>query len=270
MKPETVMAIGCHNDDIELRCGGTLARLASEGNRVCYVLMRDIEQPEAVTILGATDSIELGYAGFWGREDEGGGCRDEAGGSAKLRPLHARAGILALEKDIAGLIADKRPDLILTHHIDDHHPDHYTLSRCVFRAARELAQEGIFQGRIWFWEPGGGSGNFAFEPDMAVDVTEWMEIKNAALKKYVRQLKIAPVLLQQIWKRGRRWGNLFGCEFAEPFKVTTAEQLQCRRRLHYDDTGWEEPESFERRFGVKCPDISWLEDGEDGSKAQER
>ena len=144
----------------------------------------------------------------------------------------------------------------MTHDIDDMHLDHYTMSRCVLRAVRKLALQGEFNGEVWFWEAGGGGSARMFHPDLAVDVTKWMERKEAALKKYVRQVRAAPVLLQQIWKRGRSWGNNFGYEFAEPFKVLGAEQIRCRYRLAFDDTEWEDPEKFERRCGVKCPDIA--------------
>ncbi len=249
MKYKTVMAIGCHNDDIELRCGGTFAKFADEGAKTHYVLMRNIEQPEAVRILGATDSCSLGYGGgFWGNGD-----KDPTN---QLRPLYSRENTEGMLDKIKALILEKAPDLVLTHHIDDHHIDHYTMSKCVQRAVRSLSTEGKFNGELWFWEPGGVGGNLLFVPNLAVDVTPWMERKQKALKCYVRQVQLAPVLLQQIWKRGRRWGNLFGCEFAEPFIVVTADQLSGSSRLRFDDTSWEQPEAFERRCGVKCPDIA--------------
>ena len=37
-----------------------------------------------------------------------------------------------------------------------------------------------------------------------------------------------------------------------------AEDVRCREASHLDDTEWEDKESFEKRFGIPCPDINFL------------
>ncbi|OGV34750.1 MAG: hypothetical protein A2020_08340 [Lentisphaerae bacterium GWF2_45_14] len=244
MKNKAVIAFGCHNDDIEARCGGALAEFADQGASTYYVLMNDVQQPAAAEILGA-EAIALGYKGFWSPLEYG-------------DPLYIRENSEKLKNDIQKLIIDKKATLVLTHDIDDHHPDHYTMSKCVYLAVMELVVKNSFDGEIWFWERGGCAGNFMYKPDIGIDVSRQMERKNEALKQHVRQLQKAPVLLQQLWKRGRRWGNIFGVEFAEVFKVLTAKEIMDRETLHLDDTEWEDPASFEKRFGIPSPDVSWL------------
>ena len=55
MKSMRVLAVGCHPDDLELSCGGTLARMVKEGYEVytCHVCNGDmghaVIMPDAAT-----------------------------------------------------------------------------------------------------------------------------------------------------------------------------------------------------------------------------
>src|SRR6476660_9347925 len=39
--PETVLAVGAHADDIDITCGGSLARWAKDGAKVFYLILTD-------------------------------------------------------------------------------------------------------------------------------------------------------------------------------------------------------------------------------------
>ena len=123
-----VLAIGAHGDDLELFCGGTLARYAAQNNQVVMCVVTDgrgrpagdpaqiaaIRKEEAqasADVIGA----ELAWLGI----PDGGLWFDE-----KSRHLFVE------------LIRRAQPDVIITHPPDDYHPDHKTTSRLVMDAAQ--------------------------------------------------------------------------------------------------------------------------------------
>src|SRR5581483_5146881 len=69
-----VMAVGAHPDDVEIACGGTLAKLARQGHKVGIIDLTDgeptpnspgpevrlAEAQRAAEVLGATVRIQLG------------------------------------------------------------------------------------------------------------------------------------------------------------------------------------------------------------------
>lgn len=121
-----VLAIGAHPDDVEILCGGMLARFAQEGAEVwmCSVAngdhgsfeysasdlarVRVAEAEKAASLIGAQHRV-LGISD----------CEVNAS-SARQRSL------------IVDLIREARPDLILTHHPEDYMADHIETSRLVF------------------------------------------------------------------------------------------------------------------------------------------
>ena len=108
-----ILAIGAHPDDVELGCGGTVAKLISEGKTVAIV---DLTQGE------------LGTRGTNFTRAE------EAANSAKILGISSREnlkmkdGFLTnseeLQMQIVKIIRKYRPEIVLANAIDDRHPDH--------------------------------------------------------------------------------------------------------------------------------------------------
>src|SRR5437016_14492169 len=123
-----ILAIGAHPDDLEILCGGTLARFAQRGDRVTMLIMSD----------GSAGHAEIPAAEL-----------------AAIREREARAAVAVIGAEFVWLglrdefvfndeptrilllnaIRAARPELILTHHPDDYHPDHRSVSRAVFDAS---------------------------------------------------------------------------------------------------------------------------------------
>lgn len=129
-----VMFCGAHPDDAEIYCFGTLFAYAERGAEVVLVLatageggltVRSKHQPLAVTRMEeATQAAAMLQARLiqLGLPDGG------------LSPIR-----LPLAAQLSDLIADEKPDIILTHSPNDYHPDHRTLSCAVSLAAAERA-----------------------------------------------------------------------------------------------------------------------------------
>lgn len=223
-----VLAIGAHPDDVELGCGGTLARLAREGRRVGILHLtrgergtrgtpaeRQAEAERAAAALGAAamDFLDCGDGGLRT------GPAEEGSLIAKLR--------------------EWTPDLVLAPTPHDRHPDH--------TRAHQLVEASCFYAGLrnrGAGTPHRPAAMFAymqhdpFEPSFIVDVTTVWEAKLAALREYRSQLyqekkderdsrddrddtPMTKVASPEFWLavegRARHFGLLISAAFGEPF-----------------------------------------------------
>lgn len=223
-----VLAIGAHPDDVELGCGGTVAKLARAGRRVGIahltggeagtrgsVAERRREAERAAEVLGAValDVLDCGDGAF-------------------------RTG--AAEEDaLIALLRRRRPELVLGPTPSDRHPDHGRAHRLVADACfyAGLARRGA--GDRPEEMPHRPAALFsylqhdAFTPAFVVDVTADWELKMAALDAYASQLarpaggpaddtqpqtKVSSREFRlAIEGRARHFGLLVGAELGEPF-----------------------------------------------------
>jgi bacillithiol biosynthesis deacetylase BshB1 len=223
-----VLAIGAHPDDIELGCGGTLAKLARAGRRVGILHLtsgeagtrgtretRQREATRAAEILGAAtvDFLALGDGGL-------------------------RTGATE-EDEVVAVLRRLRPELVLGPAPDDRHPDHGRAHRLVRDACfySGLARRGT-------GAPHRPAAQFAylqhdavFTPSFVVDVTAEWATKSAALDAYTSQLAPAaadaaapagpPTFVASrqfrlaVEGRARHFGQAIGVELGEPFFART-------------------------------------------------
>ena len=215
-----VLAIGAHPDDVELGCGGTVARLTRAGRRVALLHLthgemgtrgtaaeRRREAEAAAEALGAVEMVLLD-------------CGD--GG---LRTGRAEEDALIAE------IRRLRPELVLSPTPSDRHPDHG-------RAHRLVADAAFYAGLVKRGEgaPHRPAAVFSymqhdpFPPSFLVDVTDVWEVKERALACYRSQLhqgdrrddqpptKVAsPQFRSALVGRAAHFGLLLGVDYAEPF-----------------------------------------------------
>lgn len=223
----TVLVIVAHPDDPEFFAGGTIAKWRSEGHSVSYVIvtggdkgsdmpdmtserliaMRQVEQMKAAAILGVTDVTFLGYV------------------DGELQNS------LAVQRDIARQIRRARPYIIVT---TDPQTLHYGATRVNHNDHRTVGQavcDAIFpasNNRMYFpelliegYEPHPPREIYfagAAEPNTLVDITGCIDLKIAAIKEHVSQVKEPDKIgdrMRQATLRFRPDGSIF---FAEAFR----------------------------------------------------
>lgn len=248
---DSFMAVGAHCDDVDLRCGGTFARLVREGRRGCYVVavenayvgahfavadsrealaVRRQESTRAAAEFGASrlewlqlksnhlDKLEAGprvYPSFDSLEamqEELKDCILEG-----LPPVANAVDFPRCVRRLADLIADVRPQVVFTHSPDDRHPDHYGLSRFVDFVVRRVNGEGR-DVALYFWEPGSGGPLVDFAPDLFVELSDGdVAAKQRGIDCYASQF--APgVVADFASERARAYGRLAGLDWAEGFR----------------------------------------------------
>jgi bacillithiol biosynthesis deacetylase BshB1 len=216
-----ILAVGAHPDDVELGCGGTLARAAARGHRVGVV---DLTAGEMAT----RGSAEL-------RRQEA----EEAGRALGVAWRHCLAlpdgGLRgAVEEQVAALVAALRaaqPRAVLLHDRGDPHPDHGGAAKLTQRAAflsgvGRFASEGgpPWRPSVLLAFPGPRQ---LLEPSLVVDVTAHYGAKRRALAAHASQFGegvegaeaathlSSGYFLAAVEGRDRATGNLIGREFGE-------------------------------------------------------
>lgn len=209
-----ILAVGAHLDDIEIACGGTLAKAIAAGHQVKALIMS-----------------RSGYTNIEGKTQRS----DDTAVREGLEALHT-LGIRDIEikdfptKDIPFrsdvvnaidvCISAYQPDLIFTHHPFDTHQAHVGVSQSTIAAARR-------KNTILFYEPIAPSGRsyVAFKPQVCVDITEYVDIKIAALKKHASEYNKFGA---EDWVEGVRCrcgfrGYEMGVKYAETFELLRME-----------------------------------------------
>ncbi|WP_299336464.1 bacillithiol biosynthesis deacetylase BshB1 [uncultured Psychroserpens sp.] len=221
-----ILAFGAHPDDVELGCGATIAKEVANGKKVGVIDLtrgelgtrgtaetRDQEASDAAKILGVSVRENLGFAdGFFVNDKE-----------------HQLA--------VIEMIRKYQPDIVLCNAIDDRHIDHGKGSKLVSDACFlsgllkiETELDGTEQEK---WRPKQVYHYIQWknlEPDLAVDVSDYIDVKMASVLAYKTQFydpdskePQTPIssknFTDSIKYRARDLGRLIGTEYAEGFTV---------------------------------------------------
>ena len=183
-----ILAVGCHPDDLEIGCGGTLAKYAMQGHHVvmCHVAngnrghvvilpeeLRQIRREEAQKaggVLGAAEVISIDVA-----------------------DLEVDAQNEETKKKVIDVIRYVRPDVIITHSPLDYMKDHLEVGKLVFDASfsssvPHMVTDHSAYGKIspvYYMDTLAGVN---FLPTEYVDVSDTIEKKLAALDCHQSQV----------------------------------------------------------------------------------
>lgn len=208
---KNILFLGSHFDDIELGCGGTIAKLKKEGKKVVGCVLTNsaytnfdgtIYRQENIALKeGKAAAKVLGYELIYGHY------------ATKTLQFNAE-----LIEYINKIIVDHKIDTMFTHWVYDIQNDHYAASRASITAARHVPNVLMYRAN-WYVGPE------VFKANYFVDVTRFVKLKIKAVKMHQTEHK----------RRGDTWVNYFldqdhaagrtkGVEYAESFSVVSLLQ----------------------------------------------
>lgn len=224
-----ILAIGAHPDDVELGCGGTLAKLISEGKTVAVV---DLTQGE----LGTRGSNIT-------RAEEAANASQILGFSDRVN-LKMKDGFIQNSEEyqmaIVKMIRKYQPEIVFANSIDDRHPDHAKASKLIsdacFLSGLVKIETTLDNENQKAWRPKQIFNYIQWKnvtPHFVVDVSGFMEKKIAACLAYKTQFynpnskePMTPIASKDFFEsltyRAQDLGRLSGVDFAEGF---TSEKL---------------------------------------------
>ena len=209
-----ILAIGAHLDDIEIACGGTLAKAIEAGHDVSVLIMS-----------------KSGYTNKNGEIQRS----DDTAVTEGLNALHT-LGIRNIEildfetkdipfrSDVVNAIdlrvSSQNPDIIFTHHPFDTHQAHEGVSKASIAAARR-------KNTVFFYEPITPSGRsyVAFKPTLYVDIESTLNKKIESLKCHTSEYNKfgAEDWIEGVRSRCGFRGYEIGKKFAEAFEILRLE-----------------------------------------------
>jgi len=222
---KTILVIAAHPDDEVLGCGGTIARLTSEGSNVYTLILG-----EGVTSRDRKRDLAK-------RENEIAELKKQAENANRILGVKKvytfnfpdnrfdSVPLLDIIKTIERIKEDIKPDIVFTHHQGDLNIDHQVTFKAVMTACRPTKDESVKE--IYSFEiPSSTEWNEPssltyFMPDYFVDVNKSLDIKINALKEYETELRDFPHprSLKAVELNAKYWGVKMGFEAAEAFKT---------------------------------------------------
>ena len=212
-----LLFFGAHADDLELSCGGTIAKSVKDGLRVGMIELtrgemgtrgtpeiREREARAAAGILGAhvREQLDLGDGGLRTGRDE--------------------------EMAVIDVVRRFRPEVIFAPLPDERHPDHVRTGRLVTDAAFYAGLRAI-QTKFGAHRPQVTAyymQNYVQHPSFVIDVTTAWETKMRAIRAFDSQFGQSkepqifisqPQFLDMIDARGKHFGALIGVRYGEAF-----------------------------------------------------
>lgn len=209
-----ILAVGAHLDDIEILCGGTLAKAIKQGHQVKAVIMTKSGYSDSKGNLIRADQTAINE-GFNALNTLGIKDIQIIGLPNKYIEFNADT-IMPLDN----IVEEYDPDVIFTHHPFDTHQDHVNTGKSTVSACRR-------KNTILFYEPLYPSGRsyVPFKPQVYVDISETIEDKITALRNHKSEYEKfgAESWIHAIRNRAEFRGFEIGKECAESFELLRAE-----------------------------------------------
>ena len=216
-----ILVFGIHPDDIELGCGGTVAKSTAQGHEVVLVDLtrgesssngtpeqRERESREAARILGCARRENLGLP-------DAGVTSEDTG----------------QQRAVVSILRRCQPDLIMIPFKDDPHPDH--------ASGGELIERAVYLSGIQGYPSRDGEhkwtvkqalvypGRRDLQPDVIVDISDTFQTKMDAVTAHQSQFALfdgaeatplnRPGFLGVVEARAVTFGHQIGVSYGEPF-----------------------------------------------------
>lgn len=202
-----ILAIGAHFDDVELGCGGVLARHARNGDSV-YVYVATVsgfanyndqtvrsneaalaEAQAAMQVLGVKEMI----------------C-------GQFRTLAVEF-VDDLNREILKIVEEKKIDQVYAHWMGDIHHDHQAVAKASLHSCRHVPRLLMYRSN-WYHSTLEFRGNFY------VDVTKYWEAKERAIRAHVTEVdRTGEKWISFFKNEAENAGQRIGVKYAEVFEV---------------------------------------------------
>ena len=210
-----ILIVGAHHDDIELGCGGTVARLAEEGNNVYGITLTNSETHYEEKNIHRTREQAI----------------KEAEKAAKIINLQQRELEIAqsdngelvyspkLMRCLEKFIVENNVNTVFSHWQYDMNTDHAAASQLTIVAARHVPN--ILQFRSNWYQP-----DRAFNGIYYVDISEHIHKKIKSLEQYkIEIINRSSEWIDSFIDHNRSYGFSVGVEYAEVFEPVRISNL---------------------------------------------
>lgn len=230
-----VLAVGCHPDDLEIGCGGTLAKYADSGNEVFMCHIANGDMGHAVIMPDELRRIRTAEAERSGKML---GAKEVF--NIDVPDLVVDATNEETVKKVIEIIRHVKPDVMITHSPEDYMADHINTGKIVFNASFSASVPHYGKGDVhglitplYYMDTLAGVN---FLPEEYVDITETLERKLQAVDKHESQVKWMKDhdgidFLDFVKTVSKFRGLQCGATYAEGFRICRTWPRQTTKRL---------------------------------------
>ena len=201
-----ILAIGAHYDDIELGCGGALAKHVDAGDMVyAYVatlsgfknLQNDDVRTNEVALAEGKKAMKILGANL-------------LPGTFKTLELEFEE---ALNIEILSIVEEQNIEKVYTHWVGDIHHDHSALAKASLHSCRHVPRMLMYRSN-WY------HSNLHFRGNFYVDITDYFETKVEAINAHQSELeRTHKKWIQFFQNEAENAGQRIGVKYAEVFEV---------------------------------------------------
>ncbi|MDI1270409.1 MAG: PIG-L family deacetylase [Polaromonas sp.] len=221
----SVAVVAAHPDDEVLGCGGTLARMASEGRAVHILLLADGESSRPEIPDRGSDANKMAAR----KAAAENACKVLGCSTVEILMLPDNRldslVLLDVVRQVEKFLLRHQPSTVFTHHAGDVNVDHQVVHHAVITACRPLPEYHVRE-LLFFevpssteWRPAGSAAPFV--PNWFVDISATMAKKLKALEVYETELRAFPHprSLQAVSALAAWRGATVGVDAAEAFML---------------------------------------------------
>lgn len=202
-----ILSIGAHFDDVELGCGGALARHASRGDNV-YVYVatesgftnhnQQLVRGNEVALAEAKESMKIL------------GVKEMICGAF---PTFEIEFIDALNIEILTIVEEKKIDLVYTHWTGDIHHDHQAVAKSSLHSCRHVPRLLMYRSN-WYHSTSDFRGNFY------IDITgQWRQKENSIRAYATEMFRTDNSWVDFFQNEAENAGQRIGVKYAEVFEL---------------------------------------------------
>ncbi|MHA1995610.1 MAG: PIG-L deacetylase family protein [Candidatus Hodarchaeales archaeon] len=202
-----ILVVTAHHDDLELGCGGSVAKFIEEGNKVFSLVMT--------------------HSGYQAPDQTIVRAKETASEEAKAAAHVLGYELISFDEDtfdiqvkdsnivkILKIIQEEKIDTVLSHWHNDTHPPHLKINQMVLHASRNVP-------RVLGFEVNWYIGKSTFSPNFFIPISEvqW-EKKIEALRSYKTEYeRIGSKWVDYFDRRTKNFGIQIGVSRAEGFHI---------------------------------------------------
>ena len=201
-----VLAVGAHFDDVEIGCGGTIAKHIFEGDSVTVLVITDSAYTDKLSNYTRTKEVAL---------KEGLDASKVMGYSLVCGNLQTRCVVFnpELVDLIESTINKNAIDIIYTHWDCDVHQDHQSIGKATLAAGRKTHSLLMYRSILY-------QSASTFEENFYVDISDFIEQKMKAIGMHKSEVSKFGSDWLNFWKQEAKLnGQHCGTGYAEVFKL---------------------------------------------------
>ncbi|MBK7015856.1 MAG: PIG-L family deacetylase [Sulfuritalea sp.] len=202
-----ILAIGAHFDDVELGCGGALARHAQNGDYI-YVYVATVSgfsNQYNETVRSSETALEEARAAMRIL-----GVRDLICGNFKTLSVEF---VDELNIEILTIVEQKSIDLVYAHWVGDIHHDHQAVAKASLHSCRHVPRLLMYRSN-WYHSTMEFRGNFY------IDITSQWDTKEQAIRSHVSEMdRTGSKWISFFKNEAENAGQRIGVRYAEIFEV---------------------------------------------------